>query len=274
MAVQDVWVPVPIPEQAPVTEGWVDVRGTKLWYWDTGGTGHPVILLHAGTQSAAGWVYQQPALAAAGYRAIGYSRRGYYRSVGGTAEDPGTVADDLDHLVRHLGLGTVDLVGAAQGGFIALDYVFSWPEKVRSLAIVSSLMGIADADYVAVNNRLRPPFFASLPHDFQELSPSYRAGNPEGLAAWHVLDEQALSGKRINPVMRNTPTWAKLEAIRQPTLLATGDSDLYVPPSLLRMQARHMPHAAVHVIPEAGHSPYWERPDLFNAILLGFLGGL
>ena len=270
----EVWVPVPIPAQVPVTEGFVDVRGTRLWYWDTGGTGHPVVLLHAGTQSAAGWVYQQPALAQAGYRAIGYSRRGYYRSDAGLAGDPGTVSDDLHHLVRHLGLGTVDLVGAAQGGFIALDYVFSHPTKVRGLAIVSSLMGIADADYLAVNARLRPPFFASLPHDFQELSPSYRAGNPEGLAAWHVLDDQALTGKRINPTLRHTPTWALLEAIRQPVLLATGDSDLYVPPSLLRMQAQHMPHAEVHIVPEAGHSPYWERPDLFNAILLGFLGKL
>lgn len=268
------WVPVPVPPQVPATEGTFDVRGTRLWYWDTGGSGHPVILLHAGTQSAAGWVYQQPALARAGYRVIAYSRRGYYRSDAGDPADPGTVSDDLHHLVRHLGLGTVDLVGAAQGGFIALDHVFSYPETVRSLAIVSSVMGIADADYVAVNARLRPPFFATLPHDFQELSPSYRAGDPEGLAAWHLLDQQALIGKRINPVMRHKPTWAKVEAIRKPTLLATGDSDLYVPPSLLRMQARHMPHAELHIIPEAGHSPYWERPDLFNAVLLGFLATL
>jgi pimeloyl-ACP methyl ester carboxylesterase len=51
----------------------------------------------------------------------------------------------------------------------------------------------------------------------------------------------------------------------------TGDSDLYTPPSLLRMQAQHMPHADVHIIPEAGHSPYWEQPAVFNGILLGFL---
>jgi pimeloyl-ACP methyl ester carboxylesterase len=66
-------------------------------------------------------------------------------------------------------------------------------------------------------------------------------------------------------------TWARLETIKQPTLLLTGDSDLYTPPSLLRMQASHMPHAQVHVVPEAGHSPYWEQPMVFNEILLGFL---
>ncbi len=263
-----VWVPVPVPPQAPAQEGMVDVDGSRLWYWDTGGPGHPVILLHAGTQSGAGWVYQQPVLATAGYRVIGYSRRGYYRSDAG---EPGIAADDLHLLIRHLKLGTVDLVAAAQGGFFALDYLLAYAEKVRSIAVISSLMGIQDADYMEVNARLRPTFFATLPHDFQELSPSYRAGNPEGHAAWLALDKQAIPGKRITPKVRQPLNWALLESIKHPTLLMTGDSDLYTPPSLLRMQAQHMPHAQVHIVPEAGHSPYWEQPVIFNRLLLAFL---
>lgn len=266
-----VWVAVPVPDQVPAQEGMAEVPGSRLWYWDTGGGGQPVILLHAGTQSAAGWVYQQPVLAQAGYRVIGYSRRGYYRSDSGSADDPGYGADDLRCVIKHLGLGAVDLVGAAQGGFFAIDYALAWPDQVRSLAVISSYMGITDADYAAVNARLRPPFFATLPHDFQELSPSYRAGNPQGLAAWQALEHAAIHGKRITPKMKQPLTWARLETIRCPALLMTGDSDLYTPPSLLRMQAQHMPHAAVHIVREAGHSPYWEQPALFNQILLAFL---
>lgn len=268
---EPMWVPVPIPPQAPAQEGMVDVEGCRLWYWDTGGTGHAVILLHAGTQSGAGWVYQQPVLAKAGYRVIGYSRRGYYRSDAGDADNSGVGSNDLHHLIQHLKLGTVDLVSAAQGGFFAIDYTLAYPGNVRSLAVISSYMGITDADYVAVNTRLRPKFFATLPHDFQELSPSYRAGNPQGLAAWHELDKQAIPGKRITPRVKQPLTWARLESIKHPTLLLTGDSDLYTPPSLLRMQAQHMPHAEVHIVREAGHSPYWEQPVIFNQILLAFL---
>ncbi len=267
-----VWVPVPIPAQVPVQEGMVEVAdGTRLYYWDTGGTGHPVILMHAGTQSAAGWPYQQPVLAKGGYRVIAYSRRGYYRSDPGDPDNPGVGAEDLHRLIEHLKLPKVDLVAAAQGGFFALDYVLAHPERVRSIAIVSSLMGISEPDYQAVNTRLRPKFFATLPHDFQELSPSYRAGNPEGLAAWHELDKQAIPGKRVRPRRTQPLTWARLESIKHPTLLVTGDSDLYTPPSLLRMQAQHMPHAEVHIIDEAGHSPYWEQPVAFNKVLLAFL---
>ena len=266
-----VWTPIPIPAQASAREAVADLPGTKLWYWDTGGSGHPVILMHAATQSAAGWVYQQPVLAAAGYRVIGYSRRGYQGSDSG---DPGVAADDLDNLMRYLNVAKADLVAAAHGGFFALDYALSFPEKVRSLTIVSSLMGVTDADYQAVNERLRPKLFLDLPHDFRELSPSYRAGNPEGVAAWLALHHQALQGPRINPQSKQPLTWARLETIRHPTLLLTGESDLYTPPALLRMQAQHMPHAEVATIAEAGHSPYWEQPEAFNRLLLGFLARL
>ena len=271
MPPEPMWNPVPIPPQAPVQEGMVDTDGARLWYWDTGGNGHPVILLHAGTQSAAGWVYQQPVLAHAGYRVIAYSRRGYYRSDTGDPDNASFGADDLRCLIQHLKLETVDLVSAAQGGFFAIDYTLAWPDKVRSLAVISSYMGITDADYAEVNARLRPKFFATLPHDFQELSPSYRAGNPEGLAAWQALAHQAIPGQRITPKIKQPLTWARLESIKVPALLMTGDSDLYTPPSLLRMQAQHMPHAEVHIVREAGHSPYWEQPLAFNQILLAFL---
>jgi pimeloyl-ACP methyl ester carboxylesterase len=266
-----VWTPVPIPRQAPAHEAVAELPGTRLWCWDTGGPGRPVILLHAATHSAAGWVYQQPVLAGAGYRAVGYSRRGYFRSDPGDPANPGVAADDLDHLIQSLKLGPVDLVAAAHGGFFALDFTLAHPAKVRSLTIVSSLMGITDADYQAVNDRFRPKFFADLPHEFKELSPSYRAGNPDGVAAWLELQHQAMPGPRIIPKSKQPLTWAMLETIRLPTLLMTGESDLYAPPSLLRMQASHIPHAEVVTIPEAGHSPYWEQPTLFNRILLDFL---
>jgi pimeloyl-ACP methyl ester carboxylesterase len=268
---EPVWNPVPIPVQAQARDAVADLPGTKLWYWDTGGSGHPVILMHAATQSAAGWVYQQPVLAAAGYRVIAYSRRGYYNSDPGDPDNPGVASDDLDNLMRHLEIEKADLVAAAHGGFFALDYALSFPEKVRSLTIVSSLMGIAEADYQAVNDRLRPKFFTSLPHEFQELSPSYRAGNPEGVAAWLHLHHQAMPGPRIYPKVKQPVTWMRLESIRHPTLLMTGESDLYTPPALLRMQAQHMRHAQVETIAEAGHSPYWEQPEVFNRLLLEFL---
>lgn len=263
-----------MPAQAPATEGWVEVGdGARLWYWDTGGAGQPVIFMHAGSQSGAGWGYQQPVFAAAGFRAIGYSRRGYFRSEGATPERPGVASEDLEAVVRHLGLETVHLVAIAQGAFFALDFALASPQQVRSLTIASSYLGIddAEADYLDANRRLRPKEFEALPASFKELHPSYRMGNPIGTAAWVRLNTEATQGRRINPRRPQPLTWSRLEKIRAPTLLLTGDGDLYAPPALLRMQASHLRHAEVVVVQEAGHCANWEQPGVFNEVVLAFI---
>src|SRR5262249_24869848 len=64
--------PVPIP--APVAAKWAvaEIPDTRLWYWDTGGSGAPIVFLHPATGSALIWGYQQPVFAKAGYRVIAY----------------------------------------------------------------------------------------------------------------------------------------------------------------------------------------------------------
>lgn len=268
-----VWTPVELPHQAPASEGWLDVGGARLWYWDTGGSGQAVILLHAGSQSGAGWGYQQPVFAAAGYRTIAYSRRGHFRSEHGPLDDPGLACDDLLKLVDHLGLDRVHLVALALGAFYALDFALVHPRRLRTLSITSSFLGIADSEteYLEANNRLRPKEFNALPVEVKELHPSYRAGNAQGTAAWVRLAREAAPAPRVMQKRPHALTWARLESIRHPTLLMTGDGDLYTPPALLRMQALHMPHAEVHVITEAGHAANWEQPVAYNQRVLDFL---
>lgn len=267
------WVPAEMPSPASATEGTVDVGGVKLWYWDTGGNGQPVVFMHAGSQSGAGWGYQQPAFAAAGFRAIGYSRRGYFRSESGDPEEPGLASEDLNRLIEHLKLDKVHIVAIAHGAFFTLDFALTYAQKIRSLTIASSFLGIADSetDYLEVNRRLRPKEFNALPVEFKELHPSYRAGNPAGMAAWIKLAQEARNGPQINAKRPYPLTWKRLESIKAPTLLMTGDGDLYTPPALLRMQALHMPHAEAVIVPEAGHCANWEQPAFFNRTVLDFL---
>ena len=267
-----IWSAVPIPEQAPATEGIAELPGTQLWYWDTGGSGPVVVLLHAASGSGAFWGYQQPVLARAGYRVIGYSRRGYLKSDPGDPNDPGIGSEDLQNLMAYLGVDRFHVVGLAAGAIIATDYALSHPERLLSLTLASTIMGVTDKSYVDLCNVFRPPFFAQLPKDFQELSATYRAGNPEGAAAWSALEKTSLIGARLNQKLANVITWAKVETIKVPTLLMTGDADLWTPPSVLRLQASHMPHAETAVIQEAGHAPSWEQPQAFNRTLLDFLG--
>ena len=66
-------------------------------------------------------------------------------------------------------------------------------------------------------------------------------------------------------------TFAALGELRVPTLLLTGDADLYTPPSVLRLFKEHMPRAELVVVPDSGHAANWENPEVFNRAVLRFL---
>ncbi len=146
--VHDPLTPIPIPEQAPATQGIAELPGTRLGYWDTGGNGTPVIFLHPASGSALIWLYQQPVFAQAGYRVIGYSRRNYYNSELAPADNPGIASADLHNLSEFLGVKKFHAVSSAAGGSVAADYAFSHPERLLSLTVSSNNLAARDG-YIA-----------------------------------------------------------------------------------------------------------------------------
>src|ERR1700730_8175511 len=171
--------------QPVVHEAYAELPGARIFYTDTGGSGVPVVFLHAATGSSRVWEYQIPAFTAAGFRFIAFDRRGWGRTVvDPKGPQPGTAADDLLGLMDHLGIARFHLAGTAAGGFVALDFAASFPQRLRSLVVANSIGGVQDEDFVAMGRRLRPSQFDALPPEFRELGPSYRAGNPEGTERW------------------------------------------------------------------------------------------
>src|SRR5262245_22935011 len=87
--------PLVASAQGPAHEGYAELPGVRIWYTDSGGSGIPVILLHAATGNVGSWEHQIPAFTAAGYRCITYDRKGWGRSTTDpAARQPGTAADD------------------------------------------------------------------------------------------------------------------------------------------------------------------------------------
>ena len=62
------------------------------------------------------WPYQQPVFASAGYRVIGWSRRGHLGSDPVDPANPGSASTDLADLLDALGVGRFHLVASAAGG--------------------------------------------------------------------------------------------------------------------------------------------------------------
>jgi len=251
-----------------------ELPGVKLWFIDTGGAGPPVVLLHPNTGTVAIWEPQIAAFAQAGYRVIAFDRCGWGKSISDPAAGArtGGVTGDLDALADHLKLEKFHLLGVAGGGFIALDYAAWRPERMRSLIVGGSTGAIADkevADFIA---RIAIPHIREQPTYYREIGPSYRGANPDGVARWIAIDEQARQpGTAFQPKLRTPNTFAKLETIAAPALVIAADADLLAPPALIRMWAAHLKHHEWAVIPDAGHAMAWERPGAFNDVVLDFL---
>jgi pimeloyl-ACP methyl ester carboxylesterase len=249
-----------------------DLAGAKIWFEDSGGAGEPVVLLHAGTGSTRMWAQQMSAFSAAGYRVVAYDRRGYGRTLVEMPSDT-TAAEDLRRLADALGMTRFHLLGTAAGGIVALDFALSFPERLRSLVLANTIGGVQDEGYLDLQSRLRPkPQFDALPAEIRELGPSYRATSPEGVRKWVELEHaNRAEGTPTLPKTLNRITFSRLENIELPTLLLTGDADLYAPPAVLRMFEQRLRGSRSVVIPECGHSASWEQPELFNRTVLDFL---
>jgi len=184
---------------------------------------------------------------------------------------PGTGSQDLLKLVDHLGLGKFHLVGTAAGGMIATDFTVSHEDRVRSLVLANTIVGITNDDYRAIYKLLWPEGFDAMPGDFKELGPSYRHIDTAGRALWNELEHKAKVGDMKVQGYQNKVVWDHLAAWKLPVLIMTGDAGLYMPPSMMRLLHSRVAGAEKVLVSDCGHSAYWERPEGFNRAVLSFI---
>ena len=264
--------PLPPPLTAPAAIA--RLAGVDLWYWDTGGPGPVVVLQHAMTGSGHVWGYQQQVFARAGYRVIGYSRRGYRESSAGDPNKPGTAVEDLRMLLDHLKIERCHVVGTAGGGLVSGGFGLHYPGRTLTITIACSMLTLTEPKVLELLSLRGEPFSGTLPHHFTELSPSYRALCKEGVALWKDLAHKARAEQgNVLPAQPygGPETLADIGRIGVPTLLIYGDADLGCCPPMGRLFHKAIPNSEFVVFTETGHSAYWERPAEFNAVVLDFM---
>ena len=122
---------------ARVAGQYADVNGIHL-YFETHGTGRPLILLHGGLMSSELFDPILPALTA-GHQVIAVDLQGHGR----TADidrpiDIRLMADDIAALIDHLGLEEPDVVGYSLGGGVAFFTAVKYPAKVGRLVMAAA----------------------------------------------------------------------------------------------------------------------------------------
>ncbi|MFC7535379.1 alpha/beta fold hydrolase [Actinoplanes sp. GCM10030250] len=106
----------------------------ELRYHSTG-DGPPILLIHGGAEDATMLTPQAEALAARGWRAIWYDRRGTGASTRENWPDTGADqhADDAAALLRELGVPPATILGFSSGGVVALALAARHPEMATEV---------------------------------------------------------------------------------------------------------------------------------------------
>ena len=261
--------------EARGTGAYADVNGINLYY-ETQGTGLPLILLHGGLGSGEMFGPLLPTLAA-GHRVITVDLQGHGR----TADidrpfDLGAMADDVAALIRHLGLEKVDVMGYSLGGGVAWHVGFRHPELVRKLISVSANIR-SDAIYPEM--RAQQGQVNASAAEFMKDTPMYQlyqrvAPRPEDFG--RLLD-------KIGAFMAQPFDFTEqVRAITVPTLVAAGDTDMAPPRHYVEVfellgggqrdggwmgEGRPKGGHALAIIPNATHYNVFMSPVLAAAAL-------
>lgn len=273
-------------EEAGYTRS-VRIGGHRLHYIEVG-RGEPVVLLHGLGGSATDWRSNVQALAEGGYRVLALDmlgaglsdkpRRADY-SVGGAA---GFVRAFLDAVPAW----PATLVGNSFGGAVALWVAEEEPRKVGRLVLISPISyrqpvpgGFRLATIPWLPDLLVPfcPVRPLIQRTLSRCVVDPRAITPEVVDAY--VSELTMPGRRqvtLAIVRALVATDGRrfeeaLRDVRAPTLLIWGRHDHAVPLAYGERLRREMGNARLLVLPETGHIPHQERPDLVNAAILEFL---
>jgi pimeloyl-ACP methyl ester carboxylesterase len=116
----------------------VDIYGWPIAYKDSGGDGEVVLLIHGVGSSSTTWDTTTSRIPKP-WRTIAVDLPGHGASLAKRGDySLGAMASVLRDLLDELDVKTVHLVGHSLGGGISLQFVYQYPERVKSLTLVSS----------------------------------------------------------------------------------------------------------------------------------------
>jgi pimeloyl-ACP methyl ester carboxylesterase len=225
---------------------------------------------------------------AARHRVVTFDNRGVGASSGSTPNTIEAMAKDAVAFIRALGLDKVDLFGFSMGGMIAQVIAAHEPQLVRKLILAGTGPaggdGIRNVTRIAHLDTLRGLLTLQDPKQFLFFTrtPEGRRAGKEFLARLKERTEnrdKAISLRSYGAQLKAIHRWGKqqpadLSVIRQPVLVANGESDRMVPTTNSVDLARRLPDADLVVYPDAGHGGIFQFHGQFVDKALEFLGGI
>jgi pimeloyl-ACP methyl ester carboxylesterase len=247
--------------------------GTPIYY-ETNGQGPTIVFAHGAGGNAASW-FNQVAHFSPDYQVIAFDHRGFGRTpVGAEALTASRFRDDLLAILDAEGVDRAHLVGQSMGGFTVLRTALDAPERVRSLTMSATHGGLPNPNPTPAMKSLT----GSSDNDTSGISATMSEATKqrpeimrlyESIANFNVDFNWSNLARLLGPEC--VVQLADAANVKCPTLFVCGNEDPLFPPDLLASYVPHFSDATMEIVANAGHSPYFEQADAFNALLTGHL---
>lgn len=253
---------------------YVNVNGLDMYY-EMHGEGQPLVLLH-GAFSAIGTSFGKilPGLATS-RQVIAFELQGHGHTADIDRPLSGEgMADDVAAALQALDIQQADVFGYSMGSDVALHLVIRHPDLVRKLVLASATYTLSG---------VHPGLMEGL----SEMKPEMMFGSP-----WHEEylriaprpeDFNRLFAKKteMDRQLQDIPAEA-IRAIKAPTLLIIGDSDLVRPEHAVEMfrllgggvfgdTPAGLPNSQLAVLPGTSHVTIVDRADWLVSMIDAFL---
>ncbi len=220
------------------------------------GEGRPLLLVHGLGATADAWFPYLRAGAAQGFKVYALDMLGF-----GESEKPDvdyTIARQVDVLRQFLdaeGIQKVDLGGGSMGGWIALAFAHSYPERVERLVLFDSVGMPLDMtiDYRKVLRPKTPADWGAL----EKIIAAKPQNTPEFIARDIVRTFGAgnwVMGRTLDSMLTGREYLdGKLGNVRMPVLIVWGRQDALTPLAMGEAMHREMPQSELKVFDGCGH---------------------
>lgn len=284
---------LPPEELADADSRFVMIDDFTVHYKRAGNGNEALILLHGFGASTFTWhrvfspLSQNYAVVAYDRTGFGYSARPVPGEWGNkNPYSPLSQVEQLIALMDSLGIEQAVLVGSSAGGITAALTAVYYPERVKALILVAAAI-FQGGPPRWLRPVLRIPqvkrlgflamryyytyFFDEVHkrawHNPSKRTPAIQDGYKKPMKAenWdRALWEYVFAYESLNLGQR-------LREIKIPVLIIAGDDDRIVPLGGSKKIAEQISHADLVIMPDTGHLPHEENPELFLNVVHAFL---
>ena len=222
-------------------------------YYETYGSGEPLLLIHGNGGSIGDFAAQIPFFRMR-YRVIAMDSR----DQGKSSDSSGSLTyekmtDDLAALLDHLNTGPVNVVGWSDGGIEALLLGIRHPQKVKKIVAMAANLNPTD-------KAVQPEIIAGVKKMIADMPATVR-NTSQGRRELRVISI-VLEQPNIDP--------RALEKIIAPTLVLASDHDLIRDEHTVEIY-HHLPNGRLAIFPSATHMIPFDDPATFNSTVERFL---